>query len=470
MKLSKRWEIISLIAMLAAAALVYWFWLRPQSLPLAEAQSGSTYQTTAVRTGNISLSASGTGTLVAGQSADLAFSTSGTVSVLNAQLGQAVSAGQVLAQLDTLPSLQQAVTNAQLTQQVDQNALDSLTSDAQGNLAQALSAQAAAQAALVSAQDRLLDAHDQRCPTSTIQIYWQKYIDAVVAARPWQEGLDKAEGVNKQYFQQNLTPILLKMELALQNYTYCQAYTPSEIANSKANLQVAQANLAKAQTDYQNLKNNNGLDPVSIAIAQATLDYDQWQLQVAQANLNGATLSAPFAGIVTAVNGAVGENAGTSTFISLADLSHPQVQASIDEADVPSVSTGCKAAVVFTSLPNATFTGTVSQIEPQLVSSGNAKAAQLLIDLKTDALPKGQSLVAGMSAAVTLTCAEAQNVLLAPVQALHQANGSAYVYVLSQGKPVKTDVEIGLKDSTNVEIRSGLKQGDRVITSQVKLP
>lgn len=467
MKKPKLWEILAAAGLLIAAVAVYFFWLLPQPAPTASAQSTTTYQTSTVRTGSISVTAAGSGTLAAGQTADLTFNTSGTVSALNVQVGDQVTSGQTLAQLDSLPTLQQALANAQLTLQTDQKTLSDMTTNSQGTLAQALSTQAQAQAALATAQNDLLDPHDQRCPTSTIQSYWQKYIDAVVAARPWQDGLSKAEGVHQQYFQMNLAPILTKMEQAYQNYLYCQAYTPSEIANSKANLMVAQANLQKAQNDYQNLKTNNGIDPVSLSIAQATIDYDQWQLALAQANLNGATLTAPISGKVTAVNGSVGQNTGTGAFISLADLSHPQVQTSIDETDLPNVALNCQAEVTFSSLAGKTFSGKVTQIDPQLVTAGSAKAAQLTVDLDPASLSK-QPLVIGMTASVTLTCAQAQNVLLAPVQAVHQSNGSSYVYVLSAGQPVKTAVEVGLKDSTNVEIRSGLKQGERVITSQVK--
>ena len=59
--------------------------------------------------------------------------------------------------------------------------------------------------------------------------------------------------------------------------------------------------------------------------------------------------------------------------------------------------------------------------------------------------------------------------LIAPIKAVHEpAGSSAYVYVLnSQGKPEKREVELGLKTSDEVEIRSGLKEGEQVITTNI---
>jgi macrolide-specific efflux system membrane fusion protein len=61
---------------------------------------------------------------------------------------------------------------------------------------------------------------------------------------------------------------------------------------------------------------------------------------------------------------------------------------------------------------------------------------------------------------------EARNVVLVPIGALHQTNGRHYVNVLQNGQKVKRTVEVGLKNETYVEIKSGLEAGEIVVTKQ----
>ena len=65
--------------------------------------------------------------------------------------------------------------------------------------------------------------------------------------------------------------------------------------------------------------------------------------------------------------------------------------------------------------------------------------------------------------------AQANNVVLIPVEALHQLTaGSYFVFVMQSGKPVLTTVQVGLQDGTYAEIKSGLKAGETVTTGIVE--
>ena len=71
-----------------------------------------------------------------------------------------------------------------------------------------------------------------------------------------------------------------------------------------------------------------------------------------------------------------------------------------------------------------------------------------------------------MSATVDVICQQAKNVLMAPVEALKNVNGNqADVYILSSaGEPVKQHVTTGLSNGIFIEISSGLRSGQQVIT------
>jgi len=66
---------------------------------------------------------------------------------------------------------------------------------------------------------------------------------------------------------------------------------------------------------------------------------------------------------------------------------------------------------------------------------------------------------------VDVIAAQANNVILVPVQALHQlAPGSYAVFVMTNGKPTLRIVTVGIQDSTFAEIKTGLKSGEVVTT------
>ena len=74
----------------------------------------------------------------------------------------------------------------------------------------------------------------------------------------------------------------------------------------------------------------------------------------------------------------------------------------------------------------------------------------------------------GMTTENTITVARAEDVLLVPIIAVQNRDGQRSVQVLdAQGQPEARVVEIGLSDGVRVEIKSGLKEGERVIMGQL---
>ena len=467
----KTWIIaLVLLAILLAAGAGVWQTAQA-SKASATATPTSAYQTSTVRKGDIAITVSGTGKAVASNSVDLAFSSSGNIATLNVQVGDTVQTGQVLAVLDTITTLEKAVTDAQLTLQVAEMNLAALKTNASAATAKALAAQAAAQSALADAQNALRTAHDWRCPDSTTSAYYQAYLDAVLEARPWQALLAKADDVQKQFYLEKLNPILKKMDLALLNYNYCQAYTPAEITAGQANLQSATANFEKASAVYTTLKSNNGIDPTTLAVDEAAVANANIQLSKAQDDLNAATMTAPMDGTITYLSGAVGQPAGSAKLITIVDTTTLAVKANLDEVDLTNVAIDCPASVSFSMLTGIAFSGKVSEISPALVSSNGASMLETLISLNAEQTSSKRPAL-GATAAVEVTCHQAKNALVIPVLALKETTGtSGTVYTLnSLGQPEKRAVEIGINTGVTVEILSGLTEGEKVIISEVKIP
>lgn len=479
---------IVLIVLAALAGGAYYYWNAIIAHPAA-ARQASTYQTTSVTRGDLSASVSGPGTLAAGTSLQLGFTVSGKIAQMNVQVGETVKAGQTLAALDTT-ALELNIKNQQLAVQQAQNTLDTLTVNAAQTLAQAAADKAAAEQALANAQKNLHSKGDPRCDPSLTEEYYFQYLKAQEAANVWQRELGNPNtGYGKDYILQNLNPLKRKVELANDNYVWCQGYTDQEIAASHANLDAAQVKLQQTTAAYTLLSANQGVNPDDLKIDQAALESAKQQLNNAQQALAGATITAPFDGTVTAVNGIVGQDSvisastngsaatgtssttgvnssATSAYVTVADLNHPLIQVNVDETDLDSFTANCAAQVAFNGIPGKSYAGTVTDVGPQLVSVQGASTMVATVTLKSG-LPDGQVLPVGAGSIVHFTCSSAQNVLNIPLIALHQpASGNDYVYVLNAfGSPEKRSVEIGAKTTSLVEIRSGLAAGERVITS-----
>ncbi|WP_432983488.1 efflux RND transporter periplasmic adaptor subunit [Dactylosporangium sp. CA-233914] len=246
---------------------------------------------------------------------------------------------------------------------------------------------------------------------------------------------------------------------------------------AKANLNAASAALTRDQ--------NNNADDATIASAEAQVATAKANVTSAQATVNGTVLTAPIAGTVTAVNGAVGSSASGSSsssgggnnaagstgstgssssssgsgFIQLADLTKLQINASFAEADATKLKADQTANITWSALSGTRATGKVATISPTATTSNNVNSYAVTISL--DTLPEGVRL--GQSTTAVVTIAEAQNVLRIPSTALRTAGGQRTVQVSVNGQTEQRQVEVGITGGGFVEVKSGLEAGEQVV-------
>jgi len=464
---------ILIVVVLAAAGGGYYYY--HQNTTTAQAASATPLQTAVVKRGNLVISASGTGSIISPHEVQLGFETSGLLSELNVAVGDEVKAGDVLAVLESTESeatITAKLTSAQLAVLQAQQNLDNLytSTDSNTQLAQDQSDLAQKQLDLINTQSTLADLittrqgmNGKRCDDDTISTYQNVYDIAL-------------ERYNNSAHLAN-SPEEIALENAAANLTWCSSYysdselaaTDAEIASTRAQIQLLQAQIASYETQIADLQSSTGPDATDLAIAQAQLDNAKAQLEVVQEAANNNTLVAPFDGTILAINAQIGDNVGTSAFITLADLSVPTLEVLADETDLNNVGVGYEVQVTFDALPNQTFTGHVVSVDPSLVSVMNVTAVRSIVQLDTESFSKPQTLPIGLSASVEIISSQAQNVLLVPVEALRELSAGSYgVFVMQNGTPVLKTVEVGLMDYTYAEIKSGLNEGDVVTTGIVE--
>ncbi|MGE5794668.1 MAG: efflux RND transporter periplasmic adaptor subunit [Bacteroidota bacterium] len=260
-----------------------------------------------------------------------------------------------------------------------------------------------------------------------------------------------------------------------------------------ANVKVAAANIEQARAELRdadsNLKRSRNLaeknyisgSALDAAVArfdkaQAALRSSEASLSVAQANLKVAEVAfdqtlirAPFDGIVLTKSANVGDNitpfsqaADTKgAVVTIADMDTLEVEADVAESSLGKIRVGQPCEIQLDAVPDHRFAGVVNRIVPTV---DRAKATVLV---KIRFLERDGRVLPDMSAKVAflereVSAAERQPVTVVPKQAIVERAGEKAVFVLTDGRAVRTRVEAGRTIGDAVQA-SGVKPGDRVI-------
>ena len=201
-------------------------------------------------------------------------------------------------------------------------------------------------------------------------------------------------------------------------------------------------------------------------------------LRQAQANLTSATynyratsptITAPFAGVIGSVNlveGMVLDSANSTTSINSQRVavikgdSLPVISVSLSEVDVPKVTVGQKVIVTLDSISDKTFTGKVATVDRVGTTTSNVTSYSAKIKLDSSS----SEILPNMAATANIILTTKTDVLIAPASAVSTQDGVNYIKTLKDGKEINVPVEIGISSDTEIEIISGINEGDTVIT------
>lgn len=235
-----------------------------------------------------------------------------------------------------------------------------------------------------------------------------------------------------------------------------------------AQIASAEASVAQAQANLEALRNGPSVAQramAEIAVAQARIS-----LQKAEQDLADATLTAPFAGVITAVLVNEGETA-SGILMEIVDGSSLEVALAVDEVDIGDISLDQPAAVTLESWPDTVINGRVSSIAPKAnQSSSGVVSYQVTLRLEPSDLP----VLVGMTANANLLTNSFDNVLLVPNAAINadRSKGTFSVNkVITDASGNQTyemiPVTIGLRDRENTQILSGLQEGDELLIGNI---
>jgi len=292
--------------------------------------------------------------------------------------------------------------------------------------------------------------------------------------------------------------------LAKQDFDTRKAtFDAAAAALNEQQTRLAQANSSREQTAAQLAATQRRVAQAKAVLAQYS---DMLHKYDSFAPIDGVVTNLPVREGETVVPGQT--NLAGSNIMTIADMSLITAEVKVDETDIVSVALGQKADITIDAIPNKTFKGHVIEIgdtailrSTGLAASQSAVSSQEAKDFKVvvamDDPP--EEIRPGLSCTAKITTATRKNAMTIPIQALtirpkgdlelKPKTGSATltpvklspaeekakkeevqgVFVIAGGKAAFRKVETGITGSTDIEVLSGLKEGDEIVTGSYQV-
>lgn len=242
----------------------------------------------------------------------------------------------------------------------------------------------------------------------------------------------------------------------------------AQIADIQAQVEAASADFSQKEADLAKKEGVRDSAQASIlsedARQQLQANTNLTELSAMSANellqLARSGIKAEFSGIVTDVR----TKPGASTMeggelITVSSNRDVMTEISITKYDLEKIKTGQKATI---TLAGSTYTGTVEKISKVAVTNAQGTPvirAQVSFDNPDD------NVYLGVEAKVSVSTAQASNVLLIPVEAINNDRSGAFVYVVREHLLQKQPIETGVTSDDMAEVVSGLSESDLIVLS-----
>lgn len=259
----------------------------------------------------------------------------------------------------------------------------------------------------------------------------------------------------------------------LEELLKIDAISRQDYDDAKIAVEVAKANVDIAKTNLNNAKNDVAKAHATITSQQASINKAQNDLSTANEDLSKTTIVAPMDGTVVSVTQkegtTVNANQSAPTIVTLADLSQVRIKAQISEADVVHVKAGLPARFNIIGNTAQQFDTILAGVEPapEKISTTSSTDSAVYYIGYLDVDNAERKFRIDMTAQVNIITDAVKDVLTIPSSALKSENGKYSVRVVGKdgiAKPV--EVQIGLNNRVNAQIKSGLNAGDKVVIGE----
>jgi len=292
----------------------------------------------------------------------------------------------------------------------------------------------------------------------------------------------------------------------------------ASLSSAKSALAQRKAELDKITSDYNRMKelhakklsSDADLEAAKSAYLSTVAGYEASKANVQQSEaslketieqLNKTTIYSPMAGVITQLNVELGERVLGSGFsqgtdiMTVSDLSSMEARVDVDENDVVLISVGDTAYIKVDAFGDKDFKGIVTQIGNSAKTSGLGTQEQVVnFEVRIRVTNAGNNLRPGMSCNADIRTETVNNVFSVPLQSVtargdfnlpkeggeeesmakvieKKSNGNKpeeIVFVVENGKAKSKKVKTGLSDDNYIEIKSGLKGSEDVVSGSYR--
>jgi RND family efflux transporter MFP subunit len=434
------------------------------------------YQFVSVEQGSIIQTVSVTGNTVPIKSVSLGFQNTGTVARVYHELGDYVSAGEIIAELNTA-NLSAALQQAQgaYDAAVASRSSTSLPEVATQARNTYLSAYTTLDTLLINDVDTFFGDATVYGPQLLINAPMYNFGDlskerAVITneMRTYQQSLAGVASTDPKTLlaratatTQLIASFLDKLAVAANDTnTSATSAQLTLLSTARTGVSALLATLSTAQDTY--LRNSVG----ATSLADASVAQARAGVAAVEANFQGTKIVAPISGTLTQQDAKVGQLASPGTpLVSMIGSGGFEADAGASETDIGKITLGDKVMITLDAFPNETFSGSVFYIAPSETNTQGVVSYQIKISFdKSD--PR---LKSGLTANIDIQTKHKDAVLILPQYAILQNDEGTFVETLVNNTVTRKPVALGIQDQKgSVEILSGVTLGEQVLNIGLK--
>jgi RND family efflux transporter MFP subunit len=249
-----------------------------------------------------------------------------------------------------------------------------------------------------------------------------------------------------------------------------QALVSLDTTELQASFRQAEQDFIAAKAEVEKVYDETGRktdesfsEKVKRTAAEAKQNKAYDSMKKIEKQMQDATLFSPISGVVTGILIKQGENVGITETIEIVNLLDFSFVARIDETDFAKVSIGQKAKIALDAYPRSSFEGKVSFISSttEETESGGS-AIRVEIKFRSDKY----NLIDGLVGEAEFVESEIKDAVVVPRKSLIKEGRQNFIYVVKDGKREKRRVAIGTESEREIEIVSGISEGETIIVSE----
>lgn len=263
-----------------------------------------------------------------------------------------------------------------------------------------------------------------------------------------------------------------------------------QLESKKVNLEVKKSKYNRAsnlykvksisQDDYETAKQEYADAKSGVSELEELIKQAKIEVKIAETDLSYTVITSPIDGVVVSIPISEGQTVNSMqsapTIVQVADLKKMLIKPEISEGDITKLKKGQEVEFTILSLPEKVYKAKIDSIDPATTtltddeyeeSASDTEAVYYYANVIVD--NKDNNLRIGMTTTNTIKVAEAKDVITIPTTALYKKGDKYYVRTLREKEVVEEkEVKIGINDDMNTEIKSGLKEGEKLILTEMK--